>query len=312
MSQEAPEPTKNHTLFGPGIPMSQFLTQLLEQRCNQFDGQYGEQLSNHLPMALIALSRHGATDTQLDEFFAKYARRLRPKMPADLTLTTATWKDFLGKHVHHDAYVRFFAQESLSLGREKMLRTYVPQLVPGLAGGAFHGVIRSAYGIDADCDSEIAEGLAHWAVTYLPLSDEMAMTRDAVDPYQALASLSSDSAWDELHVEASNIFGRMIQYAVTERFQRDVAPLPKAFRDLQMLSRLTVDVYATTADFTALHLVTTSHALRLLLPYCGDLRVAIGVDSVGTANDAVKGAAREAGNQLGGVRSQHFFATETA
>ncbi len=36
------------------------------------------------------------------------------------------------------------------------------------------------------------------------------------------------------------------------------------------LSRVALSLYASTNDFTALHLVTSCHAMRLVLPYCRD------------------------------------------
>ena len=46
-----------------------------------FDAEYGKSLSNHLPMALVALQRLGAPDERLDQFAAAYAPRLHAAPP---------------------------------------------------------------------------------------------------------------------------------------------------------------------------------------------------------------------------------------
>lgn len=245
------------------------LDDLLDQ-CAAFDGEYGDKLSTHLPMALVALSRLGADDSRLHDFFRAEARRLRPKSRATLAITKNNWHNHLGKHAFHTDYADFFGQELACLGGERLLATYIPELLIGVAGGAMHGLIRTAYGIDAGRSSEIVEGLAHWAVSYMPLANFVAATPIEVSesPAELLEVMAMDPFWLTADLEAPNIFSRMAKASAYTAFTSSLGALPTT--DLRSLSALAMDIYGATANFTALHLVTATHALRLIYPYSGD------------------------------------------
>ncbi len=241
-------------------------------RAAAFDGEYGEQLSNHLPMALIALSKLGAGPQRLEEFFQVYSQRLRTKVARSSSITSQDWRVHLGGHERHSDYVAFFSGELTRLGTENLLSSYVPELMPGVAGGAFHGLIRLSYGVDIANDSEIVEGLSHWAVTFLPLAAlrRIPDLNGLKSGRETLAALSSDSYWMSADVDAPNIFSRMAKVAKDPRFIATLTCMPSS--DLAELADLAVDVFAATASFTALHMVTSCHALRILWPFVGDPR----------------------------------------
>ncbi|TWW09453.1 hypothetical protein E3A20_14150 [Planctomyces bekefii] len=44
-------------------------------RAAAFDGEYEDQLANHLPMTFIALDALGADENRLEEFFKIYSNR---------------------------------------------------------------------------------------------------------------------------------------------------------------------------------------------------------------------------------------------
>lgn len=254
--------------------MSVFLD-LMNQN-SRFDGEYSDQLSNHLPMALFALYRLGATDKELGQFFDKYTTRLEPRRPSGENVATDNWQERLGLHSDHDAYFHFFVTQIAAHGHENVLRTFLPKLISGLAGGAFHGLIRTAYGLDGNNTNEIAEGLAHWSVAYLPISASLpGDSRTSQGPVTVLKRISSDSYWSSVKLVGSNIFVRMAQASKFDAFKQLLGPLPSADANLPTLSRIALEIFMSTRDFTALHLVTSSHALRLLLPYLEDKEAAL-------------------------------------
>ncbi len=118
------------------------MLQSLVRAGHQFSSTYGGGMSNHLPMALVALSRLGAGDERLQAFYQVYVRRLDAKR-TDEAATAARYRQKLG-----DA------------GVESTLRELVPRLIAGMAGDPFHGVIRLAYALMMHDEKEIAEALA--------------------------------------------------------------------------------------------------------------------------------------------------------
>lgn len=114
---------------------------------------YANGLSNHLPMALIALDRMGASPSRLEAFFAGYAPRLTPRAqlepPVDPTGSLGVERNFEG-------VLTYFRALLAEQGRERVLRTWLPMLLPGVAADAFHSMIRLAYAVDACEESEMA------------------------------------------------------------------------------------------------------------------------------------------------------------
>ena len=62
-----------------------------------FDAEYAGSLSNHRPMALIALHRLGASDERLATFDARYRKRLQPMPPTEAWPAGDAWRGRLGE-----------------------------------------------------------------------------------------------------------------------------------------------------------------------------------------------------------------------
>ena len=78
-------------------PVDDAIASLLEAN-RSFDVQFGDGLSNHLSMALVALHQLGASDARLREFFDTYSKRLEPPPHATSPITPATFAGSLGTH----------------------------------------------------------------------------------------------------------------------------------------------------------------------------------------------------------------------
>ena len=61
-----------------------------------FDAEFGAGLTSHLPMALIALDRLGASDMRLEGFSRHYSSRLRPARPREPWPAGEAWTQRLG------------------------------------------------------------------------------------------------------------------------------------------------------------------------------------------------------------------------
>lgn len=139
--------------------------------------EYRGGLSNHLPMALVALDAMGADGQRLCAFASDYARRLGPRRPGDPI---------------DDAFEAAFARRLDAIGRDgvdAVLREALPRLIPGVGAAAFHGLIRTAYGVIAGHAGEIAAGLAYWETRFLPLLPVLPQDGDEADVGRWLAAL---------------------------------------------------------------------------------------------------------------------------
>jgi len=228
---------------------------------SRFDAEYRGGLSNHLPMALVALKRLGAGADRLAGFAATYSRRLEPAPPATPWPAGDAWAARLGDRAAWPAYRALFADWLWHEGAADVLPQVLPALMSGCAAAAFHGLIRTAYALQVGHAGELADGLAYWACRHLPLGP--APRGRETDPAELLVALDTEMAgWSSgRHL----IFERIAEAAAHPGMRRIAAQLRVDASTLPALAELGARLYAATGDFTALHLVTGTHAVRMVL-----------------------------------------------
>jgi hypothetical protein len=212
----------------------------------RFDAEYRGGLSNHLPMALLALQRLGADEARLAAFAAAYAQRLDPAPPAAEWPAGEPWPGRLGERAAWPAYRTLFAEWLTYEHPEQLLEQVLPHLMAGCGAAAFHGLIRTAYAAQAGHDAELADALAYWACRWLALDGTPPRTNDGL------------------------IFERMQAAAAEAGFEAAVDAVALDAGTLERLSRSSATLYAASGNFTVLHLVTSCHAMRVLLPWMDD------------------------------------------
>ena len=227
--------------------------------------EYRGGLANHLPMALVALHRLGATDARLQAFAAAYGAKLEPAPPAVDWPPAQPWKAWLGDPSAWPAYRALFAQWLVHEGRDGVLPQVLPALLPGCGAAAFHGLIRTAYAVESGHTGELADGLAYWACRFLPLPEEAGERGREDDPGVVIDALRA--AMQPWRSDAGLIVERMQAAAQHPAFASHIARLRVGDETLAALARLALARYAQCGDFTVLHLATASHAMRALLPF---------------------------------------------
>jgi hypothetical protein len=188
-------------------------------------------LTNHAPMLAIALARLGAPDDVVVQRASHEGRNAKPI--ASNLLKTAP--QVLGESA-----------------------------LDGLAGAGFHGLIRLAYGLDAQHAGEIASGLAYLRASALKLTPN------------AQAPEIDFSAWFEKicnaphsGLEGDYLIADLLKKAVsTEAFQTyRIAPESV---DVAVLASAALRLYLIRPNIDTLHGVTACHALRVVLEKFGD------------------------------------------
>ncbi len=222
---------------------------------------YGDRLSNHLPMALVALDRMGAGANQLERFTAHYSSRLKRRGASTAALDPLT---VMGARGNFEGVRSYFAMRIAEVGADPVLRSWIPQLIPGMSASAFHALIRLAYGVDAGECSEIATGLAYWVTEYQPLGDLGARTDQTL--HQIAHGISA--AVNGHRFKPGIIIDRMVEICGHPAVQQ-ARTQPHSI-DYDEVSQFALEMYASREDFTMLHMVTACHAFAILFPYAGD------------------------------------------
>ncbi|MCZ7644938.1 MAG: questin oxidase family protein [Planctomycetota bacterium] len=252
------------------------LNELL-RRNREADLASGPLGNNHGPMTLLALERMGAPDERLKAYFATLEPRFG-KQAFDLAKTgpldEANWREHLGGFAWFPRYVEFFEARERELGLEATLRAYLPGMLSGLAGHAFHPLLRLGYALDAGNRDECVYALAYWAATWLP-SPAYDAGAAPVAPGELLAN--ARDALKDLPLEMSgNIVNRLRTVYAQPAFAAALKPVrfPDE-RPLAEASGLLLEAFRKTHNFTLLHAVTSCQALRLILPYAGERDAAL-------------------------------------
>lgn len=238
------------------------LHRLLDE-AGALDPEYGKRLANHLPMAWLALARLGATEERLREFGAGYVadKSLRPARPRQPWPAGEAWAGRLGRHNAWPCYLDLFEQWIGHEGAADVLEQVLPALMPGVGAAAFHGLIRTAAAVQAGHAGEVAQGLALWASWHLPLGawpEGRGASRPQADPAVLLRRLPAGTSTAGLIVE------RMRAAAAGGSVNAVAAHLAIDEGTPERLARAAAFAYAQTGNFTALHLVTGTHAMRVL------------------------------------------------
>ena len=91
-------------------------------------------------------------------------------------IEAAAWRDPLGDPVRTGDWITFFLEEAKQQPWQTLLAQWWPRLLPGIAAGATHGVIRVGHAVRAlraletePRRQELAHALAYWAARWQPV-----------------------------------------------------------------------------------------------------------------------------------------------
>ncbi|MEU4919993.1 questin oxidase family protein [Streptomyces parvus] len=135
-------------------------------------------LSNHAPMAVEALVRHGQASA-VHRWLDRYGPKLE-EMPdgTGSPVTARNWREALGDPRRIADWTGYFDRETAERPWRDVLVEWWPRLLPGIAAGATHAVIRVGHSVRtllADEETaprvrELAHALGYWAARHQPLS----------------------------------------------------------------------------------------------------------------------------------------------
>jgi hypothetical protein len=166
------------------------------QRLHRAGPERGGWLSNHAPMAVEALVRHGH-GSDVHRWLEHYALTRLEDMPrATAPVTEAEWREALGDPRRLADWTVYFGRAVAEEGWRAVLVRWWPRLLPGIAAGATHPVIRVGHAVRALLEdganearsAELAHGLAYWAGRHQPLTG-LAGPSGTAGPAEALGKV---------------------------------------------------------------------------------------------------------------------------
>jgi hypothetical protein len=157
--------------------------------------EFDDGLTNHGPMAVEAMVRHGQ-DGQVHAWIDWYQDRLDEAPRGGISpVTRENWQEALGEIKRVGDWTSFMLREVELRPWRDLLAEWWPRLLPGITASATHGVIRVGHSVrallaeeesptDGPRLAEFAHALAYWAARWSPLNV-------ATPPYGGLLSPSA-------------------------------------------------------------------------------------------------------------------------
>jgi hypothetical protein len=228
-------------------------------------------LSNHGPMAVEALARHGHGAT-VHRWLDGYGRRLEAPPSSYGRITAENWREALGDARHLADWPRYFEERLAEMPWREVLAVWWPRLLPGIVAGATHPVIRVGHAVRlllADGETaprlaELAHGLGYWAARHQELPAGIAARNAPAAAPEALRAIVP------VGDRSGGILHRLPRITALPAWERTAPADPDAARErLAALVRAAVDHYATHAHGSPVmlvHAATAPNAVLRTLP----------------------------------------------
>ena len=164
------------------------------ERLHRTGPEYEGWLTNHGPMAVEAMVRHGQ-ERVVHRWLDRYAGRLEELPRGTAPIGAAEWREALGDARRLGDWLAYFDREVRERPWREVLMTWWPRLLPGIAAGATHGVIRTGHAVHTLLRSEtsrprvaeLGQALGYWAARWQPVPADA--PGDTARPEDALAAV---------------------------------------------------------------------------------------------------------------------------
>ncbi|KAI1816486.1 cell cycle checkpoint protein RAD17 [Poronia punctata] len=243
---------------------------------------------NHMPHALCSAYLLGASESQLHNVYDAESKDLEPWKPSPAEVTQGDWREFLGDKRYQRAYVDFF-EDSLAMRHgydwKKVVEEYMfggkEPLVNSLISGLGHPLIHLGYAYEMENKEIAMEALAMTTTQYSFLHkylDDPSYTKPSpfksASTRELLGRMAGDKRFDIFETPSADNLDPLFEEhesLVTEYWNAWSLDDPKKqFEESQevavSLLMDTVSPGTHSYNFYVVHLLTTSHAVRILLP----------------------------------------------
>ncbi|WP_186645551.1 questin oxidase family protein [Fluviispira vulneris] len=176
--------------------------------------EYSKYATNHAKHAVIALAGLGADTEIIKAYHKAYITKTdlisEATKPSINSITENNWKDYFGHRTSYASYYNFFDQQEKELGRDQLLKKYLPELLPGWAGSLAHATIHLGWGLSVNNRCMMIEGLAYMAYSFISCQPECLFKKQSSNEKFVIDSILNiaekwDNNFEELHNWAESL-----------------------------------------------------------------------------------------------------------
>ncbi|MCJ1251563.1 hypothetical protein MMC30_008798 [Trapelia coarctata] len=246
------------------------------------------QFHNHLPHILASAYILGADGEHLHKIYEEESKELEKWQDSPGEVSQYDWRDYLGDRRYQRAYVDFFEDELVLHGYDwrKVLDEYLfrgkEPLINCVIAGLGHPLIHLGYAYEMSSRELAIEALGLATTSYNFLHrylDDSSYTKPSTyhtqSPMEILERIATDRRFDgiidhEGSTELEKLFTDHSELLLEHWNAWQISDPKKQFEDSQdaatALLTATQKAGSSSYDFFFVHLLTTCHAVRILLP----------------------------------------------
>lgn len=213
--------------------------------------------SDHMPMTLCALYALGADAASLISYRDDYAGILHQIEPQP---SLENWRQHRGNMQAYPALLSTMIERVEAQGIAASVSDVLPDLLPGMAVAAFHPLIRLGYGVSFNSPIEVAASLAYMAARDIAVPVDLDKTVD-------LRAELNQQTFEPIPKPDENFAKGLSVLLANGQY-----PTGRVL-DMQSCASLSLDLYRSTRNFFALHMVTVTQAARVCAPYVDEAQL---------------------------------------
>ena len=215
--------------------------------------------SDHLPMTLCAMTGLGGDFKDCVAYRDDYKSILHEISYAP---PLSDWRLGIGQRNMYPALFPWFREHVDNNGIESMVSQFLPDFISSLCMDAFHPLIRLGYAIDFRSEAETAAALAYIVSSHQHVPVDLNQTFN-IDKEMRKQCTSGPRRFT-----ASTFTGKIQELIAADNYPVGCA------NDISECAALALDIYRSTRDFFALHMVTATQAVRICSQFI-DTKLAI-------------------------------------
>ena len=204
--------------------------------------------ADHMPMTLCAITGLGGHLDDLIAYRDQYKKILH-EIPS--VSASPDWRLGIGRNDSYPSLLAWFTEQVAEKGIESAVSEYLPEFIGSLAMEAFHPIIRLGYAIDFKSEAETAAALAYIVSSHQNVPVDVDHSVDIRDEMQAQVRIGSRP------------FKRAgFTRSICELLDDNDYPVGRT-ADIGDAAIIALDIFRSTRNFFALHMVTATQAVRI-------------------------------------------------
>jgi hypothetical protein len=204
--------------------------------------------ADHMPMTLCAISGLGGHLHALLAYRDQYKKILHefPSVSA-----SPDWHQSIGRNESYPSLLAWFTKQVTEKGIEPTVSEYLPEFIGSLAMEAFHPIIRLGYAIDFKSEAETAAALAYIVSSHKNVPVDIDHKIDIRSEMQT-----------QVRVGPRSFKGTGFTRSIGELLDENKYPVGRT-ADIGDAAIIALDIFRSTRNFFALHMVTATQAVRI-------------------------------------------------